>query len=308
MRPDAMPVASEEIAPTHVEHGAHSSPSGSPHQRCTKYPAVVREPGGPGCGVSGGPVPGIGPSSAAKILDQVEAEPHATEVLYDIRVPKVAAQDWPAFAKLVEQMRQGKTTWPGELELVQEWYAPHLDRIHNDAPFRAADVAQLGQIAAGYGSRERPLSPRHTTIPLLSLPLSLAPLNVLAATLSILESVICVAETDGACLFCLRSLATAEVETAPTSTAKTHNANFFIYLSFNATEFPRTIIPPHRYPNRCPVLKKIQSCFRDTPKRRSMWTVIFLTILGPGSVRQRRLPPQNTQTDVVRGCRAEPPI
>jgi hypothetical protein len=162
MRPDAMPVASEEIAPTHVEHGAHSSPSGSPHQRCTKYPAVVREPGGPGCGVSGGPVPGIGPSSAAKILDQVEAEPHATEVLYDIRVPKVAAQDWPAFAKLVEQMRQGKTTWPGELELVQEWYAPHLDRIHNDAPFRAADVAQLGQIAAGYGSRERPLSPRHT--------------------------------------------------------------------------------------------------------------------------------------------------
>jgi hypothetical protein len=23
MRPDAMPVASEEIAPTHVEHGAH---------------------------------------------------------------------------------------------------------------------------------------------------------------------------------------------------------------------------------------------------------------------------------------------
>jgi hypothetical protein len=29
----------------------------------------------------------------------------------------------------------------------------------------------------------------------------------------------------------LRSLATAEVETAPASTAKTHNATFFIYLS-----------------------------------------------------------------------------
>src|SRR5260221_352631 len=52
-------------------------------------------------------------------------------------------------------MRQGKATWPGELELVQEWYAPHLDRIYDDAPSRAADVAQLGQIAAGYGSRER---------------------------------------------------------------------------------------------------------------------------------------------------------
>jgi DNA helicase II / ATP-dependent DNA helicase PcrA len=100
-------------------------------------------------------LPGIGPSTAAKILDQVEAEPHATDVLYKIRVPKAAAQDWPVFAKLVEQMRQGKTTWPVELELVQEWYAPHLDRIYDDAPLRAADIAQLGQIAAGYGSRER---------------------------------------------------------------------------------------------------------------------------------------------------------
>jgi DNA helicase II / ATP-dependent DNA helicase PcrA len=100
-------------------------------------------------------LPGIGPSTAAKILDQVEAEPYAIDVLYKIRVPKAAAQDWPAFAKLVEQMRQGKTTWPAEFELIQEWYAPHLDRIYDDAPLRTADVAQLGQIAAGYGCRER---------------------------------------------------------------------------------------------------------------------------------------------------------
>jgi ATP-dependent DNA helicase UvrD/PcrA len=100
-------------------------------------------------------LPGIGPSTAAKILDQVEANPHACEFLHDIKVPKAAAEDWPAFAKLVEQVRQGNTTWPVELVLVQEWYAPHLDRIYDDAPLRAADVAQLGQIAAGYGSRER---------------------------------------------------------------------------------------------------------------------------------------------------------
>ena len=100
-------------------------------------------------------LPGIGPSAAAKILDQVEAEPHATDVLRDIKVPKAAAEDWPAFAKLFEQMRQGKATWPAEFELVQEWYTPHLERIYDDAQLRAADVAQLRQIAAGYGSRER---------------------------------------------------------------------------------------------------------------------------------------------------------
>jgi ATP-dependent DNA helicase UvrD/PcrA len=100
-------------------------------------------------------LPGIGPSTAAKILDQVEAEPHTTDALHEVKVPKGAAEDWPAFAKSVEQMRQGKTTWPAEFELVQEWYAPHLERIYDDGPLRAADVAQLGQIATGYGSRER---------------------------------------------------------------------------------------------------------------------------------------------------------
>src|SRR5262249_2523263 len=113
-------------------------------------------------------LPGIGPSTAAKILDQVEAEPHASHVLYDIRVPTAAAEDWPALAKLFEQMRQGKTMWPAELELVQEWYVPHLERIYDDAQLRAADVAQLAQIAAGYGSRERVLTqltlhPPHAT-------------------------------------------------------------------------------------------------------------------------------------------------
>jgi DNA helicase II / ATP-dependent DNA helicase PcrA len=98
---------------------------------------------------------GIGPSTAAKILDEVEAEPHATDVLHDIKVPKAAAEDWPAFAKLGEQMRQRKTPWPAEFELVYGWYTPHLERIYDDAPLRVADVAQLGQIAAGYGTRER---------------------------------------------------------------------------------------------------------------------------------------------------------
>jgi DNA helicase-2/ATP-dependent DNA helicase PcrA len=100
-------------------------------------------------------LPGIGPSTAAKILDQVEANPHASDVLRDIKVPKAAAEDWPGFARLVQQMRQRKAPWPAEFGLVQEWYDPHLERIYDDAPLRAADVAQLGQIAAGYGSRER---------------------------------------------------------------------------------------------------------------------------------------------------------
>jgi DNA helicase-2/ATP-dependent DNA helicase PcrA len=35
------------------------------------------------------------------------------------------------------------------------WYQPHLERIHEDAEIRRADLIQLEQIASGYPSRER---------------------------------------------------------------------------------------------------------------------------------------------------------
>ena len=35
------------------------------------------------------------------------------------------------------------------------WYEPHLERMHDDAVVRQADLVQLAQIASGYPSRER---------------------------------------------------------------------------------------------------------------------------------------------------------
>ena len=45
--------------------------------------------------------------------------------------------------------------WPVDLERARLWYEPHLDRIHEDAETRRADLLQLEQIASGYPSRER---------------------------------------------------------------------------------------------------------------------------------------------------------
>jgi DNA helicase-2/ATP-dependent DNA helicase PcrA len=44
---------------------------------------------------------------------------------------------------------------PADLELARLWYEPHLERIHEDAEVRKADLIQLEQIATGYASRER---------------------------------------------------------------------------------------------------------------------------------------------------------
>src|SRR5439155_27082998 len=47
------------------------------------------------------------------------------------------------------------SAWPADLELAQRWYAPQLQRLHDDAAIRQADLTQLARIAAGYSSRER---------------------------------------------------------------------------------------------------------------------------------------------------------
>ena len=69
--------------------------------------------------------------------------------------PPRAGDDWSAFIKTVQQLHSGAAGWPAELEAARLWYEPHLDRIHEDAVTRRADLMQLEQIAGGYPSRER---------------------------------------------------------------------------------------------------------------------------------------------------------
>jgi hypothetical protein len=45
--------------------------------------------------------------------------------------------------------------WPAEFDLVCRWYAPHLERLYEDAKTREVDLIQLAQIASTYPNRER---------------------------------------------------------------------------------------------------------------------------------------------------------
>jgi DNA helicase-2/ATP-dependent DNA helicase PcrA len=94
-------------------------------------------------------LPGIGPKTAARVLDHMEvadASPFAR--------PQ-GGDEWRAFAEVMGQLAQRAAGWPAELECVVRWYKPHLERIYEDAVVRAADLAELEQIAAGYPTRER---------------------------------------------------------------------------------------------------------------------------------------------------------
>ena len=99
-------------------------------------------------------LPGIGPSTAAKILDTIAAERKVVEVLRHFAVPKTAAEAWPGFTTLMARLRKS-TEWPAEFDAARAWYERHLPRLYEDPGIRAEDIARLQQIAIGYRSRQR---------------------------------------------------------------------------------------------------------------------------------------------------------
>ncbi|WP_159710556.1 ATP-dependent helicase [Geminicoccus flavidas] len=98
-------------------------------------------------------LPGIGPAAAERVLERLAAPDGPGVGLADVPAPGRAGAAWAEFVAAVQELRHA--AWPAALDQARQWYAPHLERIHEDAAARAADLAQLAQIAAGYPSRER---------------------------------------------------------------------------------------------------------------------------------------------------------
>jgi DNA helicase-2/ATP-dependent DNA helicase PcrA len=101
-------------------------------------------------------MPGIGPTSAQRVLDHMTNAANPIAALLDApSPPRAVAGDWNSFVAMVAGVGANGSGWPAELERARIWYEPHLDRFHEDADARRADLIQLEQIAAGYPSRER---------------------------------------------------------------------------------------------------------------------------------------------------------
>ncbi len=100
-------------------------------------------------------LPGVGPATAARALDCAAGDGDAGRSLAAFKPPAAALPHWPAFVEARQLVRGRAVGWPAELDLVRQWYEPHLERIHDDAALRQADLLQLAQIAQGYPSRER---------------------------------------------------------------------------------------------------------------------------------------------------------
>ncbi len=95
-------------------------------------------------------IPGVGPKSAGRILDALGLSADPLTALAEVTPPARADAYWPDFVAAMT----GEAPWPAMLGAARAWYDPHLDRIHEDAEARRADLLQLEQIASGYPSAE----------------------------------------------------------------------------------------------------------------------------------------------------------
>ena len=88
-------------------------------------------------------LPGIGPSTAAQVLDAMAGVARRGDGARHASGRRSArADDWPALRRRCSATCDAKSAaWPAELEQVRLWYEPHLERIHEDATMRRADLA-----------------------------------------------------------------------------------------------------------------------------------------------------------------------
>ncbi|MBI4996681.1 MAG: ATP-dependent helicase [Rhodocyclales bacterium] len=100
-------------------------------------------------------LPGVGPRTAARVLDNVANAPAGCALLAEQPVPEGARSNWLEFARLVEAVGQRTVAWPVAFEQVCQWYLARMDDLYEDAQIRQADIEQLARIAATYPSQER---------------------------------------------------------------------------------------------------------------------------------------------------------
>jgi DNA helicase-2/ATP-dependent DNA helicase PcrA len=98
---------------------------------------------------------GVGPRTAARVLDHVAAAPPGCALLAEQPMPAAAADAWRELAALVETLGRAGGAWPAGFEQACGWYERQMEGRFDDARVRMADIRQLARIAATCPSLER---------------------------------------------------------------------------------------------------------------------------------------------------------
>ncbi len=100
-------------------------------------------------------LPGMGPVNARKAVDHLEANGNSFESLKGFTPPQPAAAGWHKLAEMMVAFGDPQRPWPGQVNMVRDWYRPHFERIYEHFHTRLGDLDQLELLSGQYPSRER---------------------------------------------------------------------------------------------------------------------------------------------------------
>lgn len=98
---------------------------------------------------------GIGPKTAARVLDNLVAAPRGASLLAEQPVPEAARTDWETFTAAVLAAGAPGAPWPASFEQLGAWYHDQMERLFEDATVREGDIRQLVGTASTYAGAER---------------------------------------------------------------------------------------------------------------------------------------------------------
>ena len=100
-------------------------------------------------------LPGMGPVNARKCIEHIEAQGYSFEALKSYTVPQELGAAWRKLTELLIALADPQRQWPGQVNLVRDWYRPHFERLYEHFHTRLGDLDQLEMLSGQYPSRER---------------------------------------------------------------------------------------------------------------------------------------------------------
>jgi DNA helicase-2/ATP-dependent DNA helicase PcrA len=101
---------------------------------------------------------GVGPAHAKAALQALAAARYDVRAWQDHTPPAAAAEQWPAFVKLLADLAPNAMPLPEQVGAVRAFYAPILEKAYDQPEMRRRDVEQLEQISSNFRTRGQMLT------------------------------------------------------------------------------------------------------------------------------------------------------
>lgn len=121
-------------------------------------------------------MPGMGPANAKRALDHFTSNNFQWSSFGSFEVPNDSKVPFMKFMELFNALCEPGREWRGQINMIREWYKPHMERLYDHVHMRIGDLDQLELLSTQYPSRERfitelTLDPPHATSDLAGQPM-----------------------------------------------------------------------------------------------------------------------------------------